>query len=167
MHRSLFLPHPDPEAECAFLSFLCTGERNRFGPLSKEAGISVGLWPYGGFSAVLSCRHQAETSQLNTLSLLLQMRKRKNIYKNVKTAISRKENQNPYQTSSKDVIQSSKHFEHFLHVHPAEEWFGEAGMSWALKCLVHLCNSQCGEDNRYLRKEGKRKELYVSKKTNN
>ena len=48
------------------------------------------------------------------------MRKRKNTYKNVKTAISRKENQNPYQTSSKDVIQSSKHFEHFLHVHPEE-----------------------------------------------
>lgn len=80
----------------------------------------MGLWPNGGFSAVLSCRHQAETSQLNTLSLLLQMRKRKNTYKNVKTAISRKENQNPYQTSSKDVIQSSKHFEHFLHVHPEE-----------------------------------------------
>lgn len=100
LHRILFFHHPDPEAEQAFLPFLCIGERSSSGPLSKESRTPLGSWPCRGISALLSCRHQLETSRLNTFSLLLQTRKRKNIYKNVEIAISRKENQNPYQNTS-------------------------------------------------------------------
>lgn len=152
-----------------FLVIFLHWREESFGPLSKEAGTSARLWPYGGFSAVLSCRHQAETSQLNTLSLLLQTRKRKNTYEDVKTAVSRKETQNPYQPSSKAVIRSSKPLEHFCVCALHRGGLRRQGLllKLGLKCLVRLCNCQCREDNWALRREEKRKEPCVSKKTNN
>ena len=60
------------------------------------------------------------------------------------------------------MIQISKHFLSPSCVFTLQSRGWGTGMSWALKCLVHLLNPQCREDSKYLG----RKELYVLKKTN-